>query len=105
MRAALLKIRLIKLAGWSWMRGEMRRSRSGILREGQYQRRVAVSQERAAIVIFCCKQMEDGSGAMIGMTVVGRRAGVIADTMTCIVVKKYASTEVQEYNGVMRWIG
>ena len=32
--------------------------------------------------------MEDGSGAMIGMTVVGRRAGVIADTMTCIAVKK-----------------
>jgi hypothetical protein len=34
-------------------------------------------------------------GATIGMTVVGKRAGVIADTMTCIVVK---STEVQEYN-------
>jgi hypothetical protein len=75
------------------MRGEMRRSRSGILREGQYQRRVAVSQEKAAIVIFCCKQMEDGSGATIGMTVVGVRAGVIADTMTCIVVKK----DVREY--------
>jgi hypothetical protein len=66
----------------------MRRNRSGILRESQDQRWVAVSQERAAIVIFCCKQMEDGSGAMIGMTVVGRRAGVIADTMTCIAVKK-----------------
>jgi hypothetical protein len=50
--------------------------------------------------------MEDGSGAMIGMTVVGRRAGVIADTMTCIVVKKYKSRyKVQEYNDVMRWIG
>jgi hypothetical protein len=39
---------------------------------------------------------EDGMcGARIGMTMVGRRAGVIADTMTCLVVeKKYMSTKV-----------
>ena len=56
---------------------------------------MALSQERAAIAIFRCKAIEDGmGGAMIGMTVVGKRAGVIADTMTCIVVK---STEVQKY--------
>jgi hypothetical protein len=39
--------------------------------------------------------MEDGmGGATIGMTMVGRRAGVIADTMTCILVKKYKSTKM-----------
>ena len=40
---------------------------------------------------------EDGmGGAKIGMTMVGKRAGVIADSMTCSVVrKKYKSTRVQ----------
>jgi len=34
-------------------------------------------------------------GAKIGMTMVGRRAGVIADTMTCSLVNMYKSTRVQ----------
>jgi hypothetical protein len=80
----------------------MRRNRSGILRESQYQRWVAVSQERAAIAIFRRRQMEDGmGGAKIGMTMVGKRAGVIADLMTCFVVKKkYKSTRVRPRNTV-----
>jgi hypothetical protein len=80
----------------------MRRNRSGILRESQYHRWVAVSQERAAIAIFRRRQMEDGmGGAKIGMTMVGKRAGVIADLMTCFVVeKKYKSTRVQPRNAV-----
>lgn len=46
--------------------------------------------------------MEDGmGGAKIGMTMVGKRAGVIADLMTCFVVKKkYKSTIVQPRNAV-----
>jgi hypothetical protein len=46
--------------------------------------------------------MEDGmGGAKIGMTMVGKRAGVIADLMTCFVVeKKYKSTRVQSRNAV-----
>jgi hypothetical protein len=62
---------------------------------------VALSQERAAIAIFGCKLMENGlGGATIGTTVVGKRAGVIADTMTCIVVKKYKSTRVRRCDEV-----
>jgi hypothetical protein len=65
---------------------------------------VALSQERAAIAIFRCKLMENGlGGATIGTTVVGKRAGVIADTMTCIVVNEYKSTRVRRCD-VMKWL-
>jgi len=48
------------------------------------------------------QDVKDGmGGAKIGMTMVGRRAGVIADTMTCLVVKRYRSTRVQ--SRIMCW--